>query len=247
VNINQLEKEHGYAPLTLSLVLGHSWAAFELLRAGAEVRLKTANGRTPMFVAAEKGLSEVIRIMVEERGIHVDEPVVRSSGLRLVHVAAFHRQAHVVSQLISMGADVNIVDDEGGYNPLTMSIIGFNIASALTIIDAGADVRAPSKSGRTSMYVAVEKGLSEVVRVLITRNLFGVNERTTSEASGATPLHVAILHGQSHMIPMLLEMGADVNLLDQEKFCSPLIMAIILQVRPVSSFYSFFCCSFTSP
>ena len=45
----------------------------------------------------------------------------------------------------------------------------------------------------------------------------------------------------------LLEMGADVNLLDQEKFCSPLIMAIILQVRPVSSFYSFFCCSPTSP
>ena len=79
------------------------------------------------------------------------------------------------------------------------------------------------------MYVAVEKGLSEVVRVLVTRGLFGINEATTTEPSGATALHVAILHGQSHLIPMLLELGADVNQLDLEKFCSPLIMAIILQ------------------
>ena len=80
------------------------------------------------------------------------------------------------------------------------------------------------------MYVAVEKGLSEVVRTLVTRGLFGINEATTTEPSGATALHVAILHGQSHLIPMLLELGADVNQLDLEKFCSPLIMAIILQV-----------------
>ena len=57
----------------------------------------------------------------------------------------------------------------------------------------------------------------------------GVNEPTTSEISAVTPLHVAVLHGQSHLIPMLIELGADVNLLDQEKHCCPLIAAIILQ------------------
>jgi ankyrin repeat protein len=155
--------------------------------------------------------------------------VVLPSGLRLIHVAAFHRQAHVVSQLVEMGADVNIVDDEGGYNPLTMAIIGGNISSALSIINAKADVRTPSRTGRFPMYVAVEKGLTEVVRALITECGIGVNERTTLETSAATPLHVAVLHGQYHIIPVLLSLGADVDILDQEKSCSPLIMAIILE------------------
>ena len=36
------------------------------MHAGAAVRVITTNGRTPMFVAAEKGLGEMIRIMVED-------------------------------------------------------------------------------------------------------------------------------------------------------------------------------------
>ena len=66
-------------------------------------------------------------------------------------MAAFHKQAHTVAQLVALGADVNIVDDEGGYNPHTMAIIGGNTSSALTIIKAGADVIAQSQSGRLPM------------------------------------------------------------------------------------------------
>lgn len=45
---------------------GHCWAASELMLAGAAVRVITTNGRTPMFVAAEKGLGEMIRIMIQK-------------------------------------------------------------------------------------------------------------------------------------------------------------------------------------
>ena len=33
-DLNIEENEHGYTPLTLALVLGHEWAAIELLKAG---------------------------------------------------------------------------------------------------------------------------------------------------------------------------------------------------------------------
>ena len=44
----------------LALVLGHEWAASELINAGARLGYIAANGRTPMFVAAEKCLSAMV-------------------------------------------------------------------------------------------------------------------------------------------------------------------------------------------
>ena len=200
VDLNIEENEHGYTPLTLSLVFGHEWAAIELLKAGkqlllfhsfpfphhtiagAKVRVAARNGRTPMFVAAEKGLSEVIRIMINECGVDINEPVVLPSGLRLLHVAAFHKQPQIVSLLISMGAAIDVLDDEGGYNPLTMAIIGSNVSAALELINAGANLNIVSQAGRSPMYVAIEKGLTEVVRVLVEKRKVDINAATTREA-----------------------------------------------------------------
>ena len=50
INLDPCEKEHGYTPLMLALVLGHEWVASELIAKGANVRFLAQNGRTPMFV-----------------------------------------------------------------------------------------------------------------------------------------------------------------------------------------------------
>ena len=52
------------------------------MHAGAAVRVITTNGRTPMFVAAEKGLGEMIRIMVED--CHVSDQTSHHFTLRSV-------------------------------------------------------------------------------------------------------------------------------------------------------------------
>ncbi len=75
----------------------------------------------------------------------------------------------------------------------------------------------------------MEKGLAEVVKMLVTVSRIDINARATTEISAARPLHVAILHGQSQMIPGLILLGADVNVADEEKGCTPLMMATILQ------------------
>ena len=97
-----------------------------MISAGADVNLPATNGRTPLFVAAEKGLGEMIYriIRIKDEVSCINAPIVKPSGLRVLHVAAFHNQPHIVSQLIQMGADVNVVDDESEYSPLVMAIIG---------------------------------------------------------------------------------------------------------------------------
>jgi ankyrin repeat protein len=228
-NLDLEESEHGYTPLMLALVLGHEWVAAELILAGANVRYLASNGRSPMFVAAEKGLSSIISLMVSQCGVGVNEPAVRPSGLRMIHVAAFHKQPVIVSQLIRLGANVNQFDDENGYSPLSMAILGLNTSAALELIEAGANVKQPSRSGRTPLYVAVEKGLVDVVKTLLAMPGVDINAPVTSEKNAARPLHVAILYGQCHLIPVLINLGADVNLPDDERKCSPLLMATLLK------------------
>ena len=222
------EGEHGYTPLTLSLVLGHQWVASELIELGCNLRARSANGRTPMFVAAEKGLSEIILQVHRTRSFDLDESVVSPSGLRLLHVAAFHGKTNVVTLLLQLGASVNQSDDEGGYSPLSMAVIGNSPTAAIELINAGANVSHSALSGRTPMYVAVEKGMTDVVVKLISEHGVDVNEPTAKESSGSRPLHLALLYNQPHLVSTLLRLGANVNLKDSEKRCTPLQMACIL-------------------
>lgn len=77
-------------------------------------------------------------------------------------------------------------------------------------------------------YVACERGILEVVIALLEKGV-GINEPTTTEESKAVPLHVAVLHGQAHIVPELIKRGADLNRRDEEKHCTPLIIATILK------------------
>lgn len=75
-------------------------------------------------------------------------------------------------------------------------------------------------------YVALEKGQVAVVRSLVEAGL-----RLDCETGTGLdhPLHVVILHEQVHLVPMLLGMGALVDVQDVQKECSPLMMAAITE------------------
>jgi ankyrin repeat protein len=132
-------------------VLGNEWAARELLLLGASLTVTSFNGRTPLFVAAEKGMSEFIYAAFRCRNIDINTPVLYPYLLRPLHVAACHKQAHVVSLLLDLGANVNVADEENGYTPLTMAIIGGCIPSALSLIARGTRLDLPSQNGRFPM------------------------------------------------------------------------------------------------
>uniref|UniRef100_A0A7S0SPB3 RING-type domain-containing protein n=1 Tax=Chromulina nebulosa TaxID=96789 RepID=A0A7S0SPB3_9STRA len=228
-DIDAVEGEHGYTPLMLAMVLGYEWVVAELIYNGANFRFVARNGRTPLFIAAEKGYISSLCLMLNYGKFDINGPVVTPSGLRLIHVASYHNQPHIVKKLIDLKADVNIRSDEqGGYTPLVMALLGMNTSAAIDLIKAGADITEPSKSGRSPLFLAIEKGLTEVVKYLICDCKVNVNSPVTTETSASCPLHVAILYGQSHFIPLLISLGALVNTPDRERKCTPLHIAVLL-------------------
>ena len=221
------EGEHGYTALTLALVLGHEWSSLILVRAGAQVTInvKSNNGRSPMFVAAEKGMVEVIKLVLEKRDdFNVNDPVVVPSGLRLLHVAAFHRRANVVKLLLDKGADKDITDEESMSPPLIMSLIGKCTTCASILLLAGANAKRSNKIGRFPMDFALEHGLSEVVRLMISKCGVDVNAPTNINDKTKLPLNVAIMRGHRLLVPLLVSLGANID--GSRRSMPPLLTAV---------------------
>lgn len=226
-DLNVKEGEHGYTALTLALVLGHEWSSLILVRAGAQVtvKVKSNNGRSPMFVAAEKGMVEVIKLVLDERDdFNVNDPVVVPSGLRLLHVAAFHKRANVVKVLLDCGADKDMTDEESKSPPLIMSLIGKCTTCASILLLAGANAKRSNKIGRFPMDFALEHGLSEVVRLMISECGVDVNAPTNTNDKAKLPLNVAIIRGHRHLVPLLVSLGASIN--GSRRSTPPLLTAV---------------------
>ena len=228
MDLEAREGEWGYTPLMLALVSGQEWAAQELLDRGADVRALSRNNRTALGIAAERGLNAIIELAVRRRLAEVDDVAALPFRLRLLHVVAFYNQPHTVSMLLQLGAHPDLTELEGGYTPLAMAILGGNAAGALGLLRGGADGRRVSNHGRSPMYMAVERGMGEVVRALVRRGV-PLNDPATTEPSASRPLHVAVLYGQTQLLPMLVELGADLRVCEAEFGASALLTAVLLQ------------------
>ena len=108
-----------------------------------------------------------------------------------------------------------------------MALLGDNVVGALYLIDANADFRKPASSGRSSVFVAIEKGMCEVVRAVVKKGFDLATERISAESNAVAPLHIAVMYDQQQMIRLLLELGADANAREQDLGASPLITAIL--------------------
>jgi ankyrin repeat protein len=74
-------------------------------------------------------------------------------------------------------------------------------------------------------YFAIEQGLSEIIRVLVTEHNFLINDPCTLEKGLFRPIHVAINLNKIELLPLLLELGADIDLIEEDGLLTPLHLA----------------------
>lgn len=147
--------------------------------------------------------------------VDVNAPICASSQMRLLHVAAIHRQPHVVEFLLSLGTRIDInCREKFGFSPLGCAALSKNnVASCLALLQAGADASQPSFSGRSPLYSVIQN-IPEIVKEFVTIGEVNVNTRTTLEPIDSLPLTLAVKFKNHHLISTLIELGADVNGVD---------------------------------
>ena len=197
----------GWTPLHLAVAEGQPEIVRALVKAGADLTIRTEFNRTPLHVALQ--LRPEMVSLLRELGAEVDAPSAaylgdvaeltrhldagadprdRTSGVDLLSWAAFGGAEPTALLLLEQGADA----DTGA---LHFAAGGARLALVRLLLDAGADVnRRDPATGRTPVHAAIAAGpggdAPEIVRVLLASGA-DVNATTHDGASALDMSHVA--------------------------------------------------------
>lgn len=165
---------------------GNENIAESLIKAGANVNVRTVNGKTPLQKATEKNHLKIVEVLIRH-GANVNA-VYNSENRTALHLASRNGFDKIVDLLLKSGASINYQNKygrtallkaiEGGKllistrSPKLKSIysirdVNFNVAgsdkAALLIIKHGGDVNIPDNRRRSPLQRAAQKGNDEIV------------------------------------------------------------------------------------
>ena len=178
-----------------------------LLKNGADVNSVTNTyGYTPLILAVRNDNPEVVKLLLEAgSNINHQSEIGKSSPLQY---AAYHNREEVLRILMEYNPEVDLVDNDGD-TALNCINSRTSLCIAKTLLNGGADPEIRNKRQETPLCTAVWKENIEIVKYL--------TKKTRLDIVGGRhggPLHIACYQSDLKFVKMLVDEGADVNLVD---------------------------------
>lgn len=252
------ENRRSETPLIRAAASGHADICEILISCGADVnRARTKGnwkGHTALMDAALNRRVDVCGLLLSS-GADINQE--NAAGETPLMKVAFEGYVDVCLALLESGAKLDIRDN-AGQDALRHAVNGMlsqshrNVTPASRedyerivqmLIDKGADMNATDADGDTLAAVISRSGDAHAASFLIRlkfRNKVkpqaAVSASEPADASGVTPLVLAVAGGDLHEIETLLKQGADINKPSRKFGATPLIWAIIGGNRAVIEF-----------
>ena len=157
---------------------GNYFAARLLLKSGAMADIMDNTGKTPRHVAAQCFWTQILRLLLLERNLDVNEQ--DADGRTIMHWVAKVDSTAVVQLLLDQGADLTLRDRDGR---TPMHIAAFcRCPSALTLLLDSLEeynINSTDSSGNTLLHLAARAGYAGIVSDLIQRGGLLVNKRNS--------------------------------------------------------------------
>lgn len=201
-----------------------SWAAQEgriamveaLLQSGVPVDEPDARERTPLSCGCEMGLESVAELLIH-RGADINAR--NSNGETPLGWACVNGQLAVAELLVERGAALNTRDVDGE-TPLFWAARKWDQHIARLLLDKGADANARDNSGDTPLLLAAQEGpvfygmYKSPKAYKLARSVYAFLDTSTF-----------IRHDQAPFCKLLIDHGADVNMINSEGETALLVSA----------------------
>lgn len=151
--------------INYSVKIGDLKEVRRLLKEGADVNERDADGKTPLQLAVEYRNIEAGKLLLDN-GADANAKE-NEFGISPLHTAALTGQEAFARLLLDKGANPNAVDNKGNWYPLYYAIDRNQLSIMRLLLERGADPNAKSNFGLSFLDTAGRAGNAEAIRLLI--------------------------------------------------------------------------------
>ena len=239
-SVNKATEDDGTPPLWAACQGGYDAVVAVLLAHGADPnRCPEDDERvSPLWKAVQKGHAGCVALLLRDAtGVEVNATRA-ADGSTSLYTASQDGRADLVAALLAAGADPNLARTDFGTTPLLVACERGHEACAVLLISAGANVAKGRADvpGITPLALACRAGLADLVSLLLdsgarpnpelTAAAPGAPSTADAECNGgasassilpsaASPMKLALLHGNHDVVRLLLAHGAVEETLDE--------------------------------
>jgi ankyrin repeat protein len=135
----------------------------------------------------------------------------------ILHAACMEGNFRVVEVLLRLGFNPNVRATYDGETPVSIAVYHERIEILRILLDYGAIPLSRYGNRYTLLHEASERNYPEIIELLIANGRLNPNAQTTGSdysVNGSTALHVAAYSNNVNAVKVLLENGANPNILD---------------------------------
>lgn len=135
-----------------------------LIADGVNVSELDSNGDPPLVMAAYKGHTEIVKLLLEAGAdVKAVDPGMRATAL---HAAAYAGRTPAAKLLIEYGIEIDKQGPKNGYTALHDAIWQNNIETAKVLIAAGANLNLKSHDGETPLEFSRSNKRREIAALI---------------------------------------------------------------------------------